>query len=74
MDKMEQRGHTREPLRHRPNLSNPYGVQFRDVTHEAGIHFHHERAQSPKRMYPETMGAGVAGLITTRMATWTRSL
>jgi hypothetical protein len=49
----------REPLRHRPNLSNPYGVEFRDVTNEAGIHFHHERAASPKRMYPETMGAGV---------------
>ena len=50
----------RERLRHRPNVSNPYGVQFRDVTNDAGIHFHHERAQSPKRMYPETMGPGVA--------------
>ncbi len=49
----------REPLRHRPNLTNPYGVQFHDVTAQAGIHFHHERAQSPKRMYPETMGPGV---------------
>ncbi|MGH9713925.1 MAG: CRTAC1 family protein [Candidatus Acidiferrales bacterium] len=43
----------------RPNESNPYHVQFRDVTREAGIHFHHERAQSPQRLYPETMGAGV---------------
>ena len=50
----------REPLRHRPNISNPYGVEFRDITSEAGIHFHHERAQSAKRMYPETMGPGVA--------------
>src|SRR5579863_919167 len=49
----------REPLRHRPNLTNPYGVQFHDVTAQVGIHFHHERAQSPKRMYPETMGPGV---------------
>ena len=53
-------GAQREPLRHRPNLANPYRVQFRDVTREAGIHFHHERAQSPQRLYPETMGAGVA--------------
>jgi hypothetical protein len=44
----------------RVDESNPYHVQFRDVTAEAGIHFHHERAQSPQRLYPETMGAGVA--------------
>src|SRR5216684_2286917 len=44
----------------RPDESNPFHVQFRDVTREAGIHFHHERAQSPQRLYPETMGAGVA--------------
>ncbi|MGB8850602.1 MAG: hypothetical protein WCC76_12870, partial [Candidatus Acidiferrales bacterium] len=43
-------------------VANPYNVQFLDVTNAAGIHFHHERAQSPKRMYPETMGAGVAWL------------
>jgi hypothetical protein len=49
----------REPLRRRPNLANPFGVQFHDATAQAGIHFHHERAQSPKRMYPETMGPGV---------------
>ncbi len=42
------------------DADNPYGVQFRDVTRAAGIHFHHERASSPKKMYPETMGAGVA--------------
>jgi hypothetical protein len=44
----------------RPDESNPFHVQFRDVTREAGIHFHHEHAQSPQRLYPETMGAGVA--------------
>jgi hypothetical protein len=44
----------------RPDESNPFHVQFRDVTRGAGIHFHHERAQSPERLYPETMGAGVA--------------
>src|ERR1700731_459464 len=44
----------------RPDESNPFHVKFRDVTREAGIHFHHERAQSPQRLYPETMGAGVA--------------
>ena len=42
--------------------ANPFHVQFLGVTAAAGIHFHHERAQSPKRMYPETMGAGVAWL------------
>jgi len=47
-------------LRHRSEITNPYRVQFRDVTHEAGIHFHHERAASLQRLYPETMGAGVA--------------
>src|ERR1700683_3052245 len=48
-----------EPKR-RTSDANPYGVQFRDVTHEAGIHFHHERAASPEKLYYETMGAGVA--------------
>ena len=47
-------------LRHRSEIMNPYGVQFRDVSSQAGIHFHHERAASPERLYPETMGAGVA--------------
>jgi hypothetical protein len=47
-------------LRHRSEITNPYRVQFRDVTRETGIHFHHERAASPERLYPETMGAGVA--------------
>jgi hypothetical protein len=46
-------------LRHRSEITNPYRVQFHDVTREAGIHFHHERAASPQRLYPETMGAGV---------------
>src|SRR5450755_1565000 len=27
-------------LRHRSDVINPYHVQFRDVTKEAGIHFH----------------------------------
>jgi hypothetical protein len=44
----------------RPEESNPFQVRFRDVTRESGIHFHHERAESPERLYPETMGAGVA--------------
>jgi hypothetical protein len=44
----------------RPDESNPFHVQFRDVTRESGVHFHHEPAQSPQRLYPETMGAGVA--------------
>ena len=47
-------------LRHRSEITNPYHVEFRDVTSAAGIHFHHERASSPQRLYPETMGAGVA--------------
>jgi enediyne biosynthesis protein E4 len=46
--------------RRRTNEANPYGVQFRDATREAGIHFHHERAASPEKLYYETMGAGVA--------------
>jgi len=49
-------------LEHRPNLENPFQVLFRDVTQEAGIHFHHERASSPDRLYIETMGAGVGWL------------
>ncbi len=40
--------------------ANPFGVQFQDVTHAAGIHFHHERATSEQKLYLETMGAGVA--------------
>jgi enediyne biosynthesis protein E4 len=47
-------------LRHRSDIMNPYHVLFRDVTRQAGIHFHHERAASPDRLYLETMGAGVA--------------
>jgi hypothetical protein len=47
-------------LRHRSEITNPYHVEFRDVTSAAGIHFHHERAASPQRLYLETMGAGVA--------------
>ncbi len=54
------------PQSHRPApppaQANPFHIQFTDVTAAAGIHFHHERAQSRKRMYPETMGAGVAWL------------
>src|SRR3984885_12312255 len=47
-------------LRHRSEITNPYHVEFRDVTSAAGIHFHHERAASPQRLYLETMGAGGA--------------
>jgi enediyne biosynthesis protein E4 len=47
-------------LQHRGEHANPYHVQFRDVTNSAGIHFHHERAASPEKLYLETMGAGVA--------------
>lgn len=46
--------------RRRTNEGNPYGVQFRDVTREAGIRFRHERAASSEKLYYETMGAGVA--------------
>lgn len=46
--------------RRRTNDLNPYGVQFLDVTREAGIHFRHERAASAEKLYIETMGAGVA--------------
>ncbi len=42
--------------------SNPFGVQFHDVSREAGIRFHHQRAASPEKLYYETMGAGVAWL------------
>jgi enediyne biosynthesis protein E4 len=42
--------------------ANPFHVQFVDVTREAGIRFHHERAASPQKLYLETMGAGVAWL------------
>ena len=47
-------------LQHRSEHANPYHVQFHDVTSAAGIHFHHERAASPEKLYLETMGAGVA--------------
>ena len=49
-----------ERLRRRSEAANPFHVQFRDVTREAGIHFHHERAASAEKLYLETMGAGVA--------------
>ncbi len=49
-----------EMLRRRSEAANPFKVQFEDVTREAGIHFHHERAASPEKLYLETMGAGVA--------------
>ncbi|HXN18540.1 MAG TPA: CRTAC1 family protein [Candidatus Binatus sp.] len=49
-----------EILRRRSEVANPFRVQFEDITREAGIHFHHERAASPEKLYLETMGAGVA--------------
>jgi enediyne biosynthesis protein E4 len=42
--------------------ANPFHVEFEDVTREAGIHFHHERAASAEKLYVETMGAGVGWL------------
>jgi hypothetical protein len=45
-----------------PSQANPFRVQFIDVTRKAGIHFHHERAASAEKLYPETLGAGVAWL------------
>jgi enediyne biosynthesis protein E4 len=56
----QQAGQNQPPQHRYPRDANPYHVTFRDVTKQAGIHFHHERASSPKHMYPETMGAGVA--------------
>jgi hypothetical protein len=47
-------------LRHRSDVINPYHVEFHDVTSQVGIHFHHERAWSPQKLYLETMGPGVA--------------
>jgi hypothetical protein len=38
--------------------ANPFDVHFRDLTKNAGIHFHHERAASDEKLYLETMGAG----------------
>ncbi len=35
-------------------------IQFRDVTHSAGIHFVHNNAAFGKKFLPETMGPGVA--------------
>ncbi len=49
-------------LERRATTENPYHVEFRDVTREAGIHFHHEGAKSAEKLYLETMGAGVAWL------------
>jgi enediyne biosynthesis protein E4 len=43
-----------------PAVANPFGVQFHDVTKQAGIHYHHERAASEQKLYLETMGAGAA--------------
>src|SRR5260370_32487889 len=54
------KGSERQPSARTSTEANPYGVQFRDVTKQSGIHFHHERAASDQRLYLETMGAGVA--------------
>jgi len=45
-----------------PSSSNPYNVQFTDVTAASGIHFRHERAASDQKLYLETMGAGAGWL------------
>ena len=47
---------------HKIDEANPFGVQFHDVTQQAGIAFRHERAASDQKLYLETMGAGVAWL------------
>jgi hypothetical protein len=54
------KGSERQPSARTSTEANPYGVQFRDVTKQSGIHFHHERAASDQKLYLETMGAGVA--------------
>ena len=40
----------------------PFEVRFEEVTSQAGIRFHHERAASWEKLYVETMGAGVGWL------------
>jgi enediyne biosynthesis protein E4 len=45
-----------------PNDANPFGVQFVDVTRQAGIYFRHQRAASKEKLYVETIGAGVGWL------------
>jgi hypothetical protein len=42
--------------------SNPFRVQFEDVTSLSGIRFVHERAASPEKLVVETMGPGCAWL------------
>jgi hypothetical protein len=43
-----------------PAIANPHAVRFDDVTRASGIRFRHERAASPEKLYPETLGAGAA--------------
>jgi hypothetical protein len=46
-----------------PGTSTETSVaRFDDVTAESGIRFRHERAASVEKLYPETLGAGVAWL------------
>jgi hypothetical protein len=52
--------HSRTAATQKSDDANPFSVQFHDVTKQAGIHFHHERAASDQKLYLETMGAGVA--------------
>jgi hypothetical protein len=35
-------------------------VQFKDITQQAGIHFHHNAGKSGHKYLPETMGSGLA--------------
>ena len=39
-----------------------FDVRFEEITSQAGIRFHHERAASREKLYVETMGAGVGWL------------
>ena len=55
-----------EILRRRSEVANPFHVQFQDVTRDAGIHFHHERAASAEKLYVETMGAGAVARLQQR--------
>jgi hypothetical protein len=40
----------------------PSGVQFREITQEAGLRFRHVNGASGRRFYPETFGSGAAFL------------
>jgi hypothetical protein len=43
-----------------PSAAKAQGIQFRDITAQAGIHFVHNNAAFGKKYLPETMGSGCA--------------